>query len=131
MDAFNIISMVFFLFPFLFFVFFVVVVIRIIKSFSHLNTSTRQPTLNVNARVVGKREDYRRFSKGNRSHPLDTGRSIYFVTFEFDSGDRLEFRVSREEYELMYEGDEGILVFQGIIFHSFDRYSDYNGRDGR
>lgn len=129
MDVFNVFSIMFVLFPFLFFIAFIVIFIRIVKSLSHWSTSTRQPTLNVNARVVGKREDYRRFSKGSRNHPLDTGRTLYFVTFEFDSGDRLELQVKGEEYGLMYEGDEGILVFQGIIFHSFDRYSDFNGRD--
>lgn len=45
----------------------------------------------------------------------------YFVTFEVQSGDRMELHVSAKDYGIIAEGDYGNLVFQGTRFHAFDR----------
>ena len=45
----------------------------------------------------------------------------YFVTFEFESGDRLELRVDGSEYGLLAEGDCGMLSFQGTRYLGFVR----------
>ena len=47
--------------------------------------------------------------------------TTYYVTFEFESTDRLELQVTGTEYGLLYEGDQGILTFQGTIYLGFDR----------
>ncbi|HCL03961.1 MAG TPA: hypothetical protein DHW61_16405 [Lachnoclostridium phytofermentans] len=46
---------------------------------------------------------------------------LHFVTFQFESGDRLELGVSGQQYGLLGEGDVGKLTFQGTRFLSFER----------
>ena len=47
--------------------------------------------------------------------------TYYYVTFEVESGDRLEYQVSGEEYGLLVEGDQGKLTFQGTRYKGFVR----------
>ena len=47
--------------------------------------------------------------------------SKYFVTFEFESGDRVEMPVDGSEYGLLVEGDTGKLTFQGTRYLGFQR----------
>ncbi|WP_068785670.1 DUF2500 domain-containing protein [Paenibacillus phocaensis] len=79
----------------------------------------KQPVLSVQSVIVGKRTEV--------SHRHDTDTSVnrtdtkYYMTFEVESGDRLEFVVSGVEYGQCAEGDEGKLTFQGRRFHGFER----------
>ena len=50
-----------------------------------------------------------------------TASTSYYVTFEVDSGDRMELCVSGEEYGMLVEGDCGKLSFQGTRYLSFER----------
>ncbi len=50
-----------------------------------------------------------------------TSDTSYFVTFEVESGDRMEFRVSGSEYGMLSEGDVGRLSFQGTRYLGFER----------
>ena len=52
---------------------------------------------------------------GSSSH------TSYYVTFEFESKDRTEFRVNGKEYGMIAEGDYGKLKFQGTRFLEFNR----------
>lgn len=45
----------------------------------------------------------------------------YYVTFEFESGDRLELHVASNEYGYLVEGDMGKLTFQGTRYKNFER----------
>ena len=45
----------------------------------------------------------------------------YYVTFQFESGDRMEFQVYGSEYGMLAEGDEGKLTFRGTRYLSFER----------
>ncbi|MEG0384975.1 MAG: DUF2500 domain-containing protein [Solibacillus sp.] len=73
--------------------------------------NNNSPLLSVPAQVVTKRTTVR----GERSH------TTYFVTFEVQSGDRMEFEVKGEQFGQLVEKDLGILAFQGNRFISFDR----------
>ncbi|GGF94870.1 DUF2500 domain-containing protein [Paenibacillus aceti] len=83
--------------------------------------NNRQPVLNVTSIIVSKRTEV--------SHRHDTEQSVnrsdtkYFITFEVESGDRLEFAVSGQEYGRCSEGDEGKLTFQGSRYYGFERSS--------
>jgi len=121
MSSFNFIFM---LFPVFFLLIFAVIAVTLIKGLVGWKKNNDQPILNVNATVVSKRENFRRSASNHNNHAMRTGHTSYFVTFQFDSGDRLELQVRGEEYGMMVEGDGGVLVFQGIRFHSFDRFTD-------
>jgi len=48
--------------------------------------------------------------------------TVYYVTFESSTGgSRKEFRVPYKEYELLAEGDVGVLKYQGTRYISFER----------
>ena len=88
----------------------------------------QQPILSVDATAVAKRideTDYQNPVAGDASgaHGYTySSTTSYYVTFEVESGDRMEFEVCGEEYGLIVEGDQGKLTFQGTRFLGFERY---------
>ncbi|WP_144548026.1 DUF2500 domain-containing protein [Bacillus sp. X1(2014)] len=86
--------------------------IKGIKMWSHNN---KQPRLTVVAVVVSKRLQV---SGGGGDHSSST---LYYATFQVESGDRMEFTVGGREYGLLAEGHFGELHFQGTRYHGFTR----------
>ena len=95
---------------------FVIVFVKIIGTWQKNNNS---PRLTVPATVVAKRtsHSHHRTSSSHIGH-LHTH---YHVTFEVESGDRMELSVSGSEFGLLAEGDTGRLTFQGTRYLGFDR----------
>jgi hypothetical protein len=91
-----------------------VILFTFIKSVTQWNNNNHSPKLNVNARVAAKRTSVRSGGE-HRAY------SEYFVTFEVESGDRIEFKVSDTEYGMLVEGDNGELTFQGTRYLGFAR----------
>lgn len=85
----------------------------IVRGISIRHKNNNSPRLSVPVKIVTKRAHIN-VSNGD-SH------TTYYVTFEAESGDRTEFRVSGREYGSMVEGDQGKLTFQGTRYISFDR----------
>ena len=77
--------------------------------------------------VVAKRTEVSHHQHPNNgdmsgSHGYSTTSSTsYYVTFEVDSGDRIEFSMSGSEYGMLIEGDAGTLNFQGTRYLGFER----------
>ena len=93
---------------------FVGIIGRNIAEWSKNNAS---PRLSVDARVVTKRTSvHHHHHKNHTSHSHS-----YYVTFEVESGDRMELRVDGDEYGLLVEGDQGLLTFQGTRYLGFER----------
>ncbi|MDD6800500.1 MAG: DUF2500 domain-containing protein [Firmicutes bacterium] len=92
----------------------------IVSSAGRWIKNNNSPRLNVNADVVAKRMQVGSHMHDN-SHFANSGYTRYFVTFQFESGDRLELNVSPEEYGILVEGDKGVLEFQGTRFLNFKR----------
>ena len=96
-------------------------IIKGIGTWSHNNGS---PLLTVNAKVVGKRVDTRvsHSMHGTESALRSTSTfHTYYVTFEVESGDRMELEVPENEYGYMIEGDNGRLSFKGTRYMGFRR----------
>ena len=54
--------------------------------------------------------------------------TTYYVTFQVESGDRMEMSVSGSEYGTLAEGDkQGKLTFQGTRFLTFNRKIEFRG----
>lgn len=86
--------------------------------------NNESPVLTVDARVVTKRTDVSHHHHANTTNnTMDTGYSTtyYYVTFEVESGDRMEFHVRGEEFGLLAEGDTGKVTFQGTRYLGFTR----------
>ena len=56
------------------------------------------------------------------AHGYSTSTSTsHYVTFQVESGDRMEFVVSGSDYGMLTEGDIGKLSFQGTRYLGFER----------
>ena len=93
-----------------------VFVVTAVKGIGEWNKNNNSPRLTVPAVVVTKRTNVHR-SGGEHHHTSTT----YYVTFEVESGDRMELRVDGDQYGLLVEGDSGLLTFQGTRFLEFER----------
>ncbi len=103
----------------MFFLVFGVFLFNIIRGITEWGKNNASPRLIVDATIVTKRDHRTRHHHGNgHSHTSST----YYVTFEVESGDRMELRVDGTEYGMLAEGDRGRLSFQGTRYLSFERY---------
>ena len=114
------------LFQIMFFlVFFLVMstfVVTIGKSVLQWNKNNHAPRLTVPATIVAKRTNHtrHRHSGAGNHHHYHTS-TTYYVTFQFESGDRMELNLEGSEYGLLIEGDRGNLTFQGTRYLGFER----------
>lgn len=89
------------------------------KGISQWNKNNNSPRLTVPATVVAKRTNVSRHHHNNMHHT--THSTTYYVTFQVQSGDRMELHVTGQEYGLLVEGDQGSLSFQGTRYLGFER----------
>lgn len=111
--GFGLFQIAFFL---MFFLIVGVFVIFFIKGISQWNKNNHSPRLTVPVTVVSKRTD---ISSGAGEHHHTS--TDYYVTFQVESGDRMELSVMGSQYGLIVEGDRGMLTFQGTRFLDFQR----------
>ena len=98
------------------------VLMTTIRSMKEWNKNNHSPRLTVPATVVTKRTDVtRRRSGGTNGHHHYHTSTNYYVTFEVESGDRMELHLSGPEFGLLVEGDHGKLSFQGTRYLGFER----------
>jgi hypothetical protein len=90
------------------------------KGISQWNKNNHSPRLTVPATVVAKRTNVSRDHHHNNMHHT-THSTTYYVTFQVQSGDRMELHVTGQEYGLLVEGDQGSLSFQGTRYLGFER----------
>lgn len=103
---------------------FSLVIVNIIKGIKTWNYNNSQPVLKVLAKVVSKRIEVSHNSShtgGNMNQVNNYDYTTYYVTFEVESGDRMEFKLKGDEYGLLVEGDKGNLNFQGSRYLGFNR----------
>ncbi len=103
---FSLFSLFFIVFSFTFGFIILFIIIKIIKA---TKENKSFPKLSVPAKIISKRKYY---SKNH--HPN------CYVTFEFESKDKLELFVPSSHYNFLYEGDEGILTFKHREFINFE-----------
>ena len=102
------------LFVVLFFILFFAVLAKNIAQFFKNEAS---PRLTVPAKIVDmRRQTHHHYSNGHHHHT-----HTYHVTFEVESGDRMELHMTGSEYGLLVEGDRGNLSFQGTRYLGFER----------
>jgi len=83
----------------------------LVKNLGQKVKNDGSPRLTTYARVVTKRTEVWG----------DHASTTYYVTFEVDSGDRMELKVTGEEFGMLVEGDSGTLAFQGSRYYGFRR----------
>lgn len=111
------------IFPVMFLLILGVILFIFISGIRTWNKNNNSPRLTVEARVAAKRQNTTHHNEpvgGDNGYHTTTS-TFYYVTFEVESGDRMEFSVYGKEYGMLAEGDEGKLTFQGSRYLGFER----------
>ena len=97
-------------------------VVTAVRGIREWNKNNHSPRLTVPATVVAKRTNVTRHRhNGANGHHHHTTSTSYYVTFQVESGDRMELHVAGTEYGMLIEGDSGNLSFQGTRYLGFER----------
>jgi len=97
--------------------FFIVFFLIIGKNMTQWFKKENSPRLTVPAKIVDmRRKTHHHHSNGHHHHS-----HTYHITFEVESGDRMELKVHRNEYGLLTVGESGMLSFQGTRYLGFER----------
>ena len=96
-------------FPIFFVIVFVfilgVFIVTIGKGIGEWNKNNHSPRLTVNATVVAKRGHVSHHHNSSNSSIHSSTSTTYYVTFQVESGDRMELHVSGSEFGMLVEGD--------------------------
>ncbi|WP_411829953.1 DUF2500 domain-containing protein [Paenibacillus sonchi] len=89
------------------------------------NRNNKSPIMTIPARIVSKRSEVRQQQLQDDSNNSRTS-TTYYLTYESDRGERMEFKVDGNEYGMSAEGDRGVLTYQGTRYHGFRRQPHYS-----
>ena len=115
--GFGLFGVMFFLAFAMFFVGFLLILFKGLKQWNKNNNS---PRLTVPVTVVSKRTNVSHHHHAGEHHHSSMS-TTYYVTFQVESGDRMELHLDGSQFGLIVEGDRGLLTFQGTRFLEFRR----------
>lgn len=100
-----------------------IIVVSFARGIGQWNKNNQSPRLTVAATVVAKRTDvtHHHHHTGDNNLHHSHSSTDYYVTFQVESGDRMELHIPHTEYGYLVEGDRGNLSFQGTRFLGFER----------
>ena len=107
-----------------------VIIATIVRGAKQYRRNNESPVLTVECRIISRRMQvthHHHTHAGDNTGMHWNSSTDYFVTFEVESGDRLEFYVPGQEYGLLAEGDCGKLTFQGTRYLGFVRHRPGTG----
>ncbi|MCR8636584.1 DUF2500 domain-containing protein [Paenibacillus radicis (ex Xue et al. 2023)] len=112
--------------PILIVIGFVIVIVGIITNGARYFKNAKAPRQSVFARVVAKRMEVRNHTSHHSNsnggmHPVNSSRTYYYITLEFDNGERKEYLDVKSLFGLVVEGDEGYAAVQGDWIVAFER----------
>lgn len=109
------------LFAIFFVIFLGIFIYNVVVNVSQWHKNNQSPRLSVDATVVTKRSHTSHHHHHHNGHAHTSSSTSYYVTFEFESGDRMELKVKSYDYGMLVEGDCGVLSFQGTRYLGFER----------
>lgn len=112
-------------FPIIFFIIFAIVIGGIVLGIVNYTRNATSPQQTVFARIVSKRLDVRHHTSAHdqagHGHISSSSRTYYYITLEFDNGERKEFLDVKHLYGLVAEGDSGYAATKGDWIVAFER----------
>ena len=108
------------MFTLMFILVFGIFIVTIVRGIGQWNKNNNSPRLTVAATVVSKRTNVSHHHHDHHTHHSTS----YYVTFQVDSGDRMELHMTGQEYGMLVEGDKGNLTFQGTRYLGFERIQE-------
>lgn len=110
-------------FPIFFLLVIGIITFAIISGIRQWNKNNHSPVLTVDARVVNMREAVSHHHHMSNDQLINHSASTtYYATFQVESGDRIELKVSGKEYGMLAYNDAGKLTFQGTRYLGFVRH---------
>ncbi|MFD1177121.1 DUF2500 domain-containing protein [Paenibacillus puldeungensis] len=111
------------LFPILFIVVLVIIIVKMVGSGARYMKNANSPRDSRFAKVVSKRMDVHQHSHMNSDNHMNStsSRTYYYITLEFDNGERQEYLDVKNLYGLVVEGDTGYAAIQGDWIVAFER----------
>lgn len=110
------------MFTIVFVLIFGVMIYALVQAILRKQKNDASPRLTVLARVVSRRQEVTHHTQNRGDGILHTSSTTrYFVTFQVESGDRMELELDGSDFGMIAEGDEGRLSFQGTRFLDFQR----------
>lgn len=105
---------------------FVLVIVMMIANGARYFKNASAPRESVFARVVAKRTEVRSHTTHHSHndggmHPVSSSRTYYYITLEFDNGERKEYLDVKSLFGVVVEGDEGYAAVQGDWIVAFER----------
>ena len=105
------------MFTLMFILVFGIFIVTIVRGIGQWNKNNTSPRLTVPATVVSKWTNISHHHYDHHTHHSTS----YYVTFQVDSGDRMELHMTGQEYGMLVEGDKGNLTFQETRYLGFER----------
>ncbi len=106
------------LIPVVFLVVLGMMLFTVVSNLRRWSKNNASPRLTVPAAVVAKRTNV---SRRHTDNTMARTFTTYYVTFQVESGDRMELEVDGSGYGMLVEGDTGKLSFQGTRYLGFER----------
>lgn len=110
--------------PFLGLVFLIIagsILFHLVRGLNEWHNNNQSPREEKVVRLISKRQEVMRGGHYNGTFYQSTSSTTYYVTVEFEDGERREFRIKERVYGLLAEGDKGLLTYQGTRFLEFVR----------
>ncbi|MBB6732912.1 DUF2500 domain-containing protein [Cohnella sp. CBP 2801] len=114
-------GLIFRIFPIVFIIVLGLIVFRAVRGVGEWSRNNRSPELSVRTRVVSKRTEVSHHHHNTNDSFHSHSDTAYYATFEVESGDRMELKISGREFGMLAEGDIGKLTFQGTRYLGFER----------
>ncbi|WP_059048970.1 DUF2500 domain-containing protein [Paenibacillus senegalimassiliensis] len=103
---------------------FVIVIVGIFTNGARYVKNASAPRSSRYARIISKRMDVQHNSSspaGDHHVHTSSSRTYYYITLEFDNGERHEYLDVKKLYGLVAEGDVGYAAVQGDWIVAFER----------
>ncbi|RKN82225.1 DUF2500 domain-containing protein [Paenibacillus ginsengarvi] len=112
--------------PIIFLLVFAIVIFGLIRNVKRYYNNASAPRESVFARVVAKRMEVRNHTTHHHNangvmQPVHSSRTYYYITLEFDGGERKEYLDTKNLFGLVVEGDQGYAAVQGEWIVAFER----------
>lgn len=117
--------------PILIVIVFVIVIVGIISSGARHVKNATSPQESMYATVVSKRMEVRNHTNHHHNHDMmhshNSSKTYYYITLEFEHGERKEYLDVKKLYGLVVEGDTGYAAVQGEWIVAFQREVESRG----
>ena len=101
-----------------------VILFALLRGLYIWNKNNHSPRVTEEAEVYTKRQDFSTFMNRDRNIHFGSYRSIYvryFVVFQTKNSGAVKLKVSSDDFDMLREGEKGLLSFQGTRFLGFEK----------